>query len=226
MADKIKLVIFDLDGTLVDAYGAIVSSFNFVMRRLGLPAQSDRVIRRAVGWGDENLLKPFVPAKDLAKALTMYRRHHKEALRKETRFLPGAKQLLVSLKKSGYKLALASNRPTRFSNIILEHLKVTKYFNYILCGDKLKEPKPAPDILLKIVKRLSVKKGNALYVGDMTVDAVTGKRAGIKTVAVLGGSSTKKEIAALKPYAVVKKVLQILDVIKNIDSLVPERRKR
>jgi len=59
-----KLIIFDLDGTLVDAYPAIINSFNFTMNAMGLPLRDDITIRRAVGWGDRNLLKPFVPSKN------------------------------------------------------------------------------------------------------------------------------------------------------------------
>ena len=59
----IKLIIFDLDGTLLDAYRAIVRSFNYTMGRLGYPAQDALVIRRAVGWGDARLLKPFIRVK-------------------------------------------------------------------------------------------------------------------------------------------------------------------
>ncbi len=71
-----RLVIFDLDGTLIDAYPAITESFNYVMRGFGYPVRSPRVIRGAVGWGDRNLLAPFVREKDLGRMLVAYRRHH------------------------------------------------------------------------------------------------------------------------------------------------------
>jgi len=61
---RIKLIIFDLDGTLVDAYPAIISSFNYTMQKLNYPVQDVLTIRRAVGWGDENLLRPFIKEKD------------------------------------------------------------------------------------------------------------------------------------------------------------------
>jgi len=64
---SIKLIIFDLDGTLVNAYPAIIKSFNYTMQKLGYPKQSNLNIRRAVGWGDDNLLKPFLNSKDLKK---------------------------------------------------------------------------------------------------------------------------------------------------------------
>ena len=77
---QIKLVIFDLDGTLVDAYPAIIKSFNYAMQKLGYPAQDGLIIRRAVGHGDGGLLRPFVRRQDIKPALRIYRRHHKIAL--------------------------------------------------------------------------------------------------------------------------------------------------
>ena len=77
---EIKLIIFDVDGTLIDAYQAIVLSFNFTMRQLRLPPKDFITIKKAVGWGDEKLLSPFVPKKQIQKALTIYRRHHQKSL--------------------------------------------------------------------------------------------------------------------------------------------------
>ena len=67
------------------------------MRQLKYPRQDDLTIRRAVGWGDENLLKPFLNLKDLRKALLIYRRHHIAALVKGSRLLPGVDRILVYL---------------------------------------------------------------------------------------------------------------------------------
>ncbi|MFH1640461.1 MAG: HAD family hydrolase, partial [Candidatus Omnitrophota bacterium] len=162
-----KLIIFDLDGTLLDAYAAIIDTFNYVMRRLNYPKQSNTTIRKAVGWGDANLLKPFVKGKDLSSALAVYRSHHKLALLKGSRLFPHVRSLLSVLKRKGYKLAVASNRPTRFSRILIRHLKLGKYFDYILCADRLKHPKPHPQILNTIMRRFRVSPDEAVYVGDM-----------------------------------------------------------
>ncbi|MDD2752537.1 MAG: HAD hydrolase-like protein, partial [Candidatus Omnitrophica bacterium] len=103
---NIKLVIFDLDGTLINAFTAINRSFNYTMRNLGYPRQNSLTIRRAVGWGDKNLLKPFLLAKDLPQATLIYRRHHKKALISGSRLYPGARKLLNFLRLKGYKLAV------------------------------------------------------------------------------------------------------------------------
>jgi len=203
---NIRLIIFDLDGTLIDAYRAIHKSLNFAMARLGYPCQAISVVRRAVGWGDKNLLRPFVDKKDLAAALGIYRKHHEKSLVRYSRTFSGVKKLLSFLKSKGYKLAVASNRPTKFSSLLLDHLGLNKYFDYVLCADKLKKGKPDPQILRKIMKKFSLSREQTLYVGDMAIDAQAGKRAAVKTVIVTTGSSRLSEIRKETPYAVIRKV--------------------
>ena len=218
MERKIQLIIFDLDGTLMNAYPAVEASLNFTLKQLGFPIQSKATIRRAVGWGDRELLTRFVAEEHLERALKIYRRHHAQALKTGTRFLPGAKQLISDLRRKKYKLAVASNRPMRFSLIALKHLKIKKYFDDIRCADQLKHGKPHPQILLQILKKLKVSRPEALYVGDMALDVQTGNRAGVKTVAVLTGSSSPKEIKALKPFRMIKRISQLTAIIDELNE--------
>jgi len=213
MMDSIKLVIFDLDGTLIDAYRAIIRSFNYTMQRLLLPKVGGLVIRRAVGWGDENLLRPFLNPKDLKKAIVIYRRHHKIALLKDSRLFPNVKNVLGYLKGRGYKLAVASNRPTKFSLILLRHLKLDKFFDYVLCGDKVKKGKPHPEILNKIMQKFSLKPHQVMYIGDMSIDAQAARRAKVATIIVTTGSSTREEIEKEKPYRIIKRIKELLKIL-------------
>jgi len=209
----IKLVIFDLDGTLVDAYPAIISSFNYTMQRLNYSAQDSSIIRRTVGWGDENLLRPFIKKKEVSYALSIYRRHHKLALLRESRLFPKVDRVLAYLKKKGYILAVASNRPSRFSWILIRHLKLKKYFNYVLCADKLKHIKPHPEIINKIMQRFTLKPEETIYVGDMAIDAQAGRGAKVKTIIVTTGSSEKSEIKREQPYRIIGRVAQLLKIL-------------
>lgn len=211
--DNIKLVIFDLDGTLVDAYSAIEKSVNYVMKKMGYPLRDYLTIRRAVGGGDKNLLEQFVNIKDLKKALFLYRRHQKIALLKYSTLMPNARLVLRYLKGKNYKLAVASNRPTKFSQILIQHLNIAQYFDYSLCADKLKFGKPHPEILLKIMQRLRVKRTQSLYVGDMAMDAQAGKRSGVKTIIVTTGSSTISEIKKASPQRVIHNLSALLKVL-------------
>ena len=125
---NIRLVIFDLDGTLINAYQAVYQSINFAMKKMGFPKVSAPTIRRSVGWGDRHLIEKFVGKENLENVLAVYRRHHRYSLKHGTALLPGALKLLRQLKKNKYKMAVASNRPTRFSLIILRQLEIKKYF--------------------------------------------------------------------------------------------------
>lgn len=209
----IKLVILDLDGTIIDAYPAITDSFNFTMRSLGCSRQSARVIRRAVGKGDKGLLEPFVPRDGLERAVRVYRAHHREALLRSSRLFPRAEELLVYLKHKGYKLAVASNRPTRFSLILLRHLRIKKYFDYILCADRLKQGKPSPEIIRRILRHFSLSRKHALLIGDMVIDAQAGRRAGVKTVMLTTGSSSRQELRKEKPEKIISRLSELFKIL-------------
>jgi phosphoglycolate phosphatase len=211
-ASGIKLVIFDLDGTLVDAYAAITHSFNYAMKRSGYPAQSPLTIRRAVGLGDKQLLAAFVEKKDLDKALEAYRKYHAFDLKRYARLLPGARRVLSLLKKRGYRLAVASNRPTRFSQIIIRHLGIKQYFDYVLCADKIKCGKPSPEILHTVMRKLGVTAAQTIYVGDMVIDAQTARNSEVKAVIVTGGSSTLSEIRKERPWQIISGIVKILSI--------------
>ncbi|MDD5432544.1 MAG: HAD family hydrolase [Candidatus Omnitrophica bacterium] len=210
---NIKLIIFDLDGTLVDAYGAIVESFNHTMKSLGLPKQNPKTIRRAVGWGDALLLKPFLPADELDKGVAIYRAHHKRALLRHAHLFPYAEKLLRYLKKKGYKLAVASNRPTKFSRILVRSLKIDVFFDYLLCADTINNRKPHPEIINRIREKFKVGAKEAVFVGDMTIDAQAGRRAKVFSIIVTTGSSSLAEIKKEKPQLIIKKISRLFEVL-------------
>jgi phosphoglycolate phosphatase len=211
----VKLVIFDLDGTLVNAYPAVSQSVNYTLGSLGFAPRTHGDIKRSVGGGDRKLMVHFVGEKLAAQALAIYRPHHTKALKAKgaVRLLPGALGTLKFLKGRGYKLAIASNRPTKFTRIILKTLDVLKFFDMVLCADRAEKPKPYPDILWAIAKRLKMAKTEVLYVGDMTIDIHCGHRAGIRVVAVSTGSSSKKELKDLKPWGFIDKMVQLKSII-------------
>ena len=210
-----KLIIFDLDGTLVNAYPAVHASINYTLKAMGFPPRCAAVIKSCVGWGDRHLLETFVGKANGEAALKIYRRHHAGSLKTKTgvRFLPGARTILTFLKKAGYRLAVASNRPTKATILILKILGARAYFDMVLCADKAQRPKPHPDMLIEIMRALKVRKEETLYVGDMTIDVITGRGARVRTVAVTTGSSTPAQLKQLKPWRVVDKMSRLKTII-------------
>jgi len=210
-----KLIIFDLDGTLVNAYPAVSQSVNYTLNSLGFARRSYADIKRSVGSGDRKLLIHFVGTRLADQALAIYRPHHTKALeaQRAVKLLPGAWGVLKFSKGKGYNLAIASNRPTKFTRIILKVLGVWQFFDVVLCADKAGRPKPYPDILWAIAKRLSLDISEVLYVGDMTIDVNCAHRAGVRMVAVATGSSSKKELKDLKPWRIIDKINQLKKII-------------
>ncbi|MFH0771323.1 MAG: HAD family hydrolase [Candidatus Omnitrophota bacterium] len=211
----IKLAIFDIDGTIVDAYEAIRNSLNFTLKRLGYPKVGALVVRCAVGHGDRHFIEQFVDKKDVNEGLRLYRAHHEKALLRHSKVIPGTRTLLRELKARGCKLAIASNRPPKYSKILLKHLDLLKYFDMVACAKDKTEIKPKPILIPKILKRLKVNKDEALYVGDMAIDVRAGRNAGVRAVAVLGGSSSASELRKAGPCAVIKKLSNVLHLSKK-----------
>lgn len=208
----IKLIIFDLDGTLIDAYGAIARSINYTLSKLNYSKISYARTRKNVGLGDRNFIARFVKPGDVEEALALYRSHHQESLLEYSKVKPYAKKVLATLKKEGIKLAVASNRTTKFSHVLISHLALEKYFDVIACADKKHELKPEPYLLLKIIKKLRVTKEEVLYVGDMCFDVQAGHNARVRAVAVLGGSDSKSELAKCKPYKIISNLAQLISL--------------
>ncbi|MFH0754062.1 MAG: HAD family hydrolase [Candidatus Omnitrophota bacterium] len=202
----IRLVIFDLDGTLVDAFPAITDSINHMMKRLGHPEQSLRKVKRSVGWGVGSLVRTFVPEEKVEEALSIFRGHHDKRLRRPIRLLDGVKTLLPFLKRRGCVLAIASNRPEEFCRIILDVAGIGHYFDFVVCSDMVKRAKPYPDMVRNLLRKARVPARQTMFVGDMTVDVACGRAAGVMTVAVSTGSCSWKELEAENPDWLVRRI--------------------
>lgn len=210
-----KLFIFDLDGTLVDAYGAIEKSLNFSRHSLGLNPISLTKVRRNVGYGDKHFIGLFFHSKDIVKALEIYRAHHKDVICKYSKLKPNARNLLHNLKRKKKKIAIASNRPKKFTDLLLDKLQIRKYFDVIYCGDEIGSLKPDPKILNDVLKYFNLDKTDAVYVGDMDIDMETAKRAKIDAVFVKGGSSLLSEVKKYKDKLIVKDLSEFLQLLRE-----------
>lgn len=202
----------------MDAYLPVWQSVNFAMAQMGFPPQTHETIKRSVGWGEEHLIRSFVGEEALQKTLKIYRRHHALALPRAVKLLPGAKNVLKFLKGRGYQLAVASNRSRRFSLIAMQALHMDHFINFLICRDEVKRGKPYPDMFRRILKQFSLRSNQALYVGDMTIDIEAGRRAGIRTVVVLTGSSLRREMQALNPAKIIRRLSQLPAVIEKFDT--------
>jgi phosphoglycolate phosphatase len=207
-----QLFIFDVDGTLVNSYKAIAASLNYTRKKFKLSPVAMAKVKKNVGEGDRPFIEVFFSQERADEALEVYRRHHEKALPRYAALYPLAKKVLAALRKKDKILAVATNRPAYFTDILLRKLDIKKYFQAVYCGDELKSFKPKPKILQVILKRFKVKKAAAVYIGDMALDLETARRAGIEAVFKKGGSSSLKEVSAYGDKRVISGLDEILEL--------------
>jgi len=194
-----KIAVFDLDGTLLDAYDAVAKTFNYSLKKLGYPTVPYEVVKRSVGGGDVNLAGKFVKKDDITRLISLYRENHISFLDGNVKLLDGCEEMLTFLKEEGLKIGVATNRAKFSVNTMLSKLNIRQYFDIILTADDVKNPKPHPDMLIKVMDFFGLQnKDDIFYVGDMDIDYFTGKNAGVDTYIVATGSSLKDVLQKIK----------------------------
>lgn len=207
---KIDLIIFDLDGTLVDTRQDITNSVNYARKRVGLPALDVDTVIKYVGNGVKKLMERSLPENqknNVQEAVSYFRDHYRDHALVYTRLYQGVKELLVHFQNK--KLAVISNKPEEFSRNILKGLNVDKYFNLILGGDSLPVMKPNPEPILRVLNVLKVVPDKAVMVGDGITDIEAGKRAKVLTCAVSYGFRKKEILLRVKPDFTVNDILEL-----------------
>lgn len=193
---SIRLVIFDLDGTLIDSRLDLVHSVNAALRHIQRPELPDGVIASYVGDGAPVLIQRALgpeAADDalIRKGLEFFLSYYREHKLDHTTIYPGIQEALASIQNSGNgvprKLAVLSNKPVNPSRSIVEALGLARHFTQIYGGNSFATKKPDPEGALKLLSESGVRPAQAAIVGDSHVDIRTGRNAGLWTVAVKYG---------------------------------------
>lgn len=189
---EVDLIIFDLDGTLIDSRVDITHSVNAALRQVGLPTKTPEQIVRLIGNGTRALVERAVgDNRELfEKAFAIFTKDYGAHLLDHTTLYPGVRESLDHFRRK--KLAVMSNKRQRFCDAILRGLKIDPYFRIIQGGDTAKAKKPDPAPLRHICETLAVPPQRAAMVGDSPVDVAAGKAAGLVTVGITGGFTPEK----------------------------------
>jgi len=221
-SDK-KLLIFDLDGTLVDSVPDLALALNLMLQELSRDTFSEDVIRGWVGNGAQTLVKRALSGtteidKNLdaalfSNALTLFLQLYKENLAAKTSLYEGVAETIEALHKRNYTLSIVTNKPYEFVEPLLEHLQLAKYFEHILGGDSLEVKKPHPQPLLHTCKYFKIPKEQALMIGDSKNDIIAANEAGIESIAVTYGYNYAEAITTHNPTIVI-------DTFKELTKLL------
>jgi len=187
-----QLLIFDLDGTLIDSAVDIGRALNDMLGEIGCAPLSQMEIKGMIGNGAATLVGRALAARPDAKIdpvqahlrfLELY--EIEPAVR--TRPYPGVAETLGMLAARDYTLAVCTNKPVRMSRLILEQLALSRYFSRVIGGDSLPFRKPDPRMLTALLEPLDLPPDRALMIGDSEVDAETAHAAGVPFVLMTYG---------------------------------------
>ncbi len=190
MKSSKKLVIFDMDGTLVDSSLTIVNAINYVRSKLSLTPLTKEIILTKVNDPELNPALFFYETEEFTpqqeKWFSDYYTNNHE---KELQLYDGIEELLKELKKRGYLLAVATNSYRSSTLESLSHLNILEYFSSIACYDDVGRGKPAPDMLEKNLKDTNVKAKDAIFVGDSERDIMAANKLNIDYIMINWGFS-------------------------------------
>jgi pyrophosphatase PpaX len=192
---RFPVVLFDLDGTVVDSGGIILASMRHATRAVLGREISDEALMAAVGGpGLEHQMRAIGP--DHVEELIRAYREHNEPLHDELRVCVGMDDVLVALKDQGRKLGIVSAKRRRTVELAFSRVAVGHLFDVVVGGDEHERQKPEPDLLLLALERLGADPATAAYVGDSPFDMQAAKAAGMHAVGVTwGGIHTPGKLA-------------------------------
>lgn len=183
----IRGVIFDLDGTLIDSFEAIREGFNATLPLYGLNPLTLAEAKSLVGRPLGETLSDLVGSENEDEATAIFRNRYREVFLDMTLPLPHAVETLKSLHHRSFRLAVATNKFGSFSREIISHMGLTGMIPSVLGdGDGVRR-KPEPDMLERLLFDMSISEKEAVFVGDSPIDIATGKKAGVKVIAVPTG---------------------------------------
>jgi phosphoglycolate phosphatase len=193
---SIQLVIFDLDGTLIDSRLDLVHSVNAALRHIDRPELADEVIAGYVGDGAPILIQRALGAEATDKALVrkgleFFLSYYREHKLDHTTVYPGIAQALAAIQRSSNgtprQLAVLTNKPVKPSRAIIEGLGLGQFFSQVYGGNSFATKKPDPQGARQLLQESEVTPERAAIVGDSQVDVRTGRNAGLWTVGVTYG---------------------------------------
>jgi len=187
----IRVVVFDLDGTLVESSGDLATAVNAALAKAapGVPPLAGDVVRSFVGSGARKLIERCLAASGLRvppeDVLPLFLDAYRGCMLDTTRLYPGVEEALEALAPRA--LAVLTNKPGDLSRAILQGLGVAHRFRRVYGGGDLPERKPDPAGLLRILEEAGATPAEGVMVGDSDVDVLTGRGAGVLTVGVSYG---------------------------------------
>lgn len=217
-----KLVIFDLDGTLLDTLADLAAATNAAMTAFGHPTHSLAAVRRMVGNGVAKLIERALPDgmddPQFAQVLAYFKEYYSRHKADQTAPYAGVTALLEELRRRGIAVAVASNKPDEAVKALVKTYFPDIDFAYAIGQSERHPTKPAPDMVWEILERLQIEKEETLYVGDSEVDMQTARAAGLTAVGCSWGFRDVEELEAEGADVIIHRAEELLGQLYEAET--------
>ena len=214
-----KLLIFDVDGTLWDSEKDVFLSFNHTLKNLDGFEITKEEFQKLAGMPLGKMFEEVLP-ENKKRLSAEYEKAYKKYYIDEEHFadatvlFPGVKELMDKFKNEGYYMAVASSKPKRILDKMIKVFNL-EGFNYVLGTEESDfRHKPDPQIVNYIMDKLNVTKDESVIIGDSKSDILTGKNAGIDTIAVTYGYDKKENLVNAQPTVIIDKFGELENIIE------------
>ncbi len=221
-----KVLLFDLDGTLVDSVPDLADSLNEMLLSLGYPTYSQEEIRSWVGNGATVLVRRGLGGGEidmtieqgvLKEALELFLKFYKKNLCVKSKLYPNVKETLLLLKQKGFLLALVTNKPEEFISPLLKELGIYNLFKIYVGADTLERKKPDPMPLLYVSEQLDYSIQKCVMIGDSKNDILAAKACEMDSIGVNYGYNYDEHIQSYAPTHVIENFDQLITLL-GVDS--------
>lgn len=212
------LIMYDLDGTLIDTASEIATAVNATLNQYGHCAVSEGQVKDWIGHGTVWLMQQAWPdERDIAatdtwkRIMLAFMQHYKNVVGTISKPYPTAIETLIKLKKQGIKQAIVTNKEEPYTSKILAQHNMQDYFDAVISGNTLPYKKPNAAVIDHCLQVLNENKKNSLFVGDSEIDITTAKNAEVTCWVVPYGYNAGRSIANANPDKMIDNISQVAD---------------
>lgn len=221
-SQRIKLITFDLDGTLVDTASEIAEAANRTLHEVGLPRRAVAEVTHFIGHGTRELMRGLLAkaldeGHDLVERLNIdqmmqrFEGHYQDTTGTDSRLYPGCLSGLERLRDAGIGMACVTNKEHRFAVRVLEVTGLAPFFKLVIGGDSLAQKKPHPMVIDYCLDAMGVDQCESAHLGDSSIDVETARRAKVAAWAVPYGYNGGQPIEASGPDGLFASVDEVAD---------------
>ncbi|WP_137719119.1 HAD-IA family hydrolase [Methylobacillus flagellatus] len=206
------LVMYDLDGTLIDTAGELADAVNLTLAAYGQPAVEEQQVRAWIGHGAARLMQQAQQMQpDIASDALMarFKANYRQVLGSRSQLFPMVETTLQLLKSAGVKQAIITNKEAAFTDQLLRQHDLLQYFDLVLSGDSLDFRKPDRRVIDHCLTQLRVSAVDSLFVGDSATDIATARNAGVNCWVVPYGYNGGRDVRLDQPDRVIADISEV-----------------